>query len=173
MRSSRLLPLVTMSDLADTVSEAIEKAEEGGGSNLNGLVALSVAVVATFTALCNVKGGNIGQAMQQAQANVVDGWAYYQAKGTKLNIAESARDMLRVQADVTPGMTADGACAAGGQDRGLRREDRRSTIARRATSSATRKATSRSTTGSASATISSTWRRRRCRSLSRCSGSRR
>jgi hypothetical protein len=96
-----------MSDLADTVSEAIEKAEEGGGSNLNGLVALSVAVVATFTALCNVKGGNIGQAMQQAQANVVDGWAYYQAKGTKLNIAESARDMLRVQADITPGMTPD------------------------------------------------------------------
>ena len=98
-----------MSDLADTVSEAIEKAEDGGGggSNLNGLVALSVAVVATFTALCNVKGGNIGQAMQQAQANVVDGWAYYQAKGTKLNIAESARDMLRVQADVTPGLTPE------------------------------------------------------------------
>lgn len=98
-----------MSDLADTVSEAIEKAEDGGGggSNLNGLVALSVAIVATFTALCNVKGGNIGQAMQQAQASVVDGWAYYQAKGTKLNIAESARDMLHVQADVTPGLTAE------------------------------------------------------------------
>jgi hypothetical protein len=94
-----------MSDLADTVSEAIDKAEDGGGgSNLNGLVALSVAIVATFTALCNVKGGNIGQAMQQAQATTVDGWAYYQAKGTKLNIAESARDMLRVQADVTPGL---------------------------------------------------------------------
>jgi len=96
-----------MSDLADAVSEAVEKAEEGGGSNLNGLVALSVAVVATFTALCNVKGGNIGQAMQQVQANVVDGWAYYQAKGTKLNIAESARDMLRVQADITPGLAPE------------------------------------------------------------------
>src|SRR6186997_2098094 len=96
-----------MSDLADSVSEAIEKAEDGGGSNLNGVIALSVAVVATFTALCNVKGGNIGQAMQQTQANVVDGWAYYQAKGTKLNIAESARDMLRVQADVTPGLSAE------------------------------------------------------------------
>ena len=99
--------MVDMSDLADTVSEAIDKAEEGGGSNLNGLIALSVAVVATFTALCNIKGGNIGQAMQQAQANVVDGWAYYQAKGTKLNIAESARDMLRVQADITPGLSPE------------------------------------------------------------------
>ena len=97
-----------MSDLADTVSEAVDRAEEGGGgSNLNGLVALSVAIVATFTALCNVKGGNIGQAMQQAQAEVVDGWAYFQAKGTKLNIAESARDMLRVQAETTPGLTVE------------------------------------------------------------------
>jgi Domain of unknown function (DUF4337) len=100
-----------MSDLADTVSEAVDRAEvdsEGGeGSNLNGLVALSVAIVATFTALCNVKGGNIGQAMQQAQASVVDGWAYFQAKGTKLNIAESARDMLRVQAETMPALTAE------------------------------------------------------------------
>ena len=162
-----------MSDLADTVSEAIEKAEDGGGgSNLNGLVALSVAVVATFTALCNVKGGNIGQAMQQAQASVVDGWAYYQAKGTKLNIAESARDMLRVQADVTPGLTpAAGALLARRSRTTTRRS--RSTIVRRATSSATRRPTSRSTIGSVSATISSTWRRRRCRSRSRCWGSRR
>jgi hypothetical protein len=97
-----------MSDLADTVSEAVDRAGEGGeGSNLNGLVALSVAIVATFTALCNVKGGNIGQAMQQAQADVVDGWAYFQAKGTKLNIAESAHDMLRVQAETTPALTAE------------------------------------------------------------------
>jgi hypothetical protein len=99
--------MVDMSDLADTVSEAIENVGEGDGSNLNGLNTRSVADVATFTALCNVKGGNIGQAMQQAQANVVDGWAYYQAKGTKLNIAESARDMLRVQADITPGLSAE------------------------------------------------------------------
>ena len=158
--------MVDMSDLADTVSEAIDKADEGGGSNLNGLIALSVAVVATFAALCNVKGGNIGQAMQQAQANVVDGWAYYQAKGTKLNIAESARDMLRVQADITPGLSAegrallvnriadyDGKIAAYEREKG---DIRRDTEAHR-----------RSTTGSASATISSTWRRRRCRSPSR------
>jgi len=40
-----------------------------------------VAVAATFMALCNVKDGNIVQAMAQAQANSVDAWAYYQAKG--------------------------------------------------------------------------------------------
>jgi uncharacterized protein DUF4337 len=90
-----------MSELSDTVSEAVEKVGEppagDGESNLNSLVAVSVAVVATFIALCNVKDGNIVQAMQQAQANGVDEWAYFQAKGTKLNIAESARDALTLQ----------------------------------------------------------------------------
>lgn len=93
-----------MSELADTVSEAIEKSnesgEESGGSNLNGLVAISVAIVATFMALCNVKDGNIGQAMEEAQASGVDAWSYFQAKGTKLNIVESARDSLVLQREI-------------------------------------------------------------------------
>jgi hypothetical protein len=93
-----------MSELADAVSEAVEKSnesgEEPGGANLNGLVAISVAIVATFMALCNVKDGNIGQAMEEAQASRVDAWSYYQAKGTKLNVAESARDGLVLQREI-------------------------------------------------------------------------
>ena len=100
-----------MSDLADNVTEAIERShesgEESGGSNLNGLVAISVAIVATFMALCNVKDGNIGQAMEEAQASSVDAWAYFQAKGTKLNIAESARDTLILQREIAPSMTPE------------------------------------------------------------------
>jgi hypothetical protein len=101
--------MAAMSDLSDTVGEAVEKATEGGegGSNLNGLVAISVAMVATFIAVCNVKAGNIGQAMQQAQANSVDTWAYFQAKGTKLNIAESARDGLILQREISGTLTPD------------------------------------------------------------------
>src|SRR5262245_10052458 len=102
-----------MSELADTVSEAVEKAQEKGsgdgkGPSLNTLVAVSVAVVATFTALCNVKDGNIVQAMQQAQASAVDAWAYYQAKGTKLNIAEAALDNLRLERDLGRGLSPEG-----------------------------------------------------------------
>src|SRR4029078_1960397 len=99
-----------MSELADNVTEAIERSHEGGksgGSNLNGLVAISVAIVATFMALCNVKDGNIGQAMEEAQANSLDAWAYFQAKGTKLNIAESARDTLILQREIAPSMTPE------------------------------------------------------------------
>ncbi|HVR61238.1 MAG TPA: DUF4337 domain-containing protein [Polyangia bacterium] len=91
-----------MSDLSETISESIESARN---SRLNSIVALSVAITATFTALCNVKDGNIVQAMAQAQANAVDAWAYYQAKGTKQNIAESARDQLAVQRDLIPHLT--------------------------------------------------------------------
>src|SRR5262245_20591080 len=98
-----------MSDLSDTVGEAVEKAQEApgesGGANLNSLVAVSVAIVATFMALCNVKAGNVGQAMQQAQANSVDAWAYFQAKGTKLNVAESARDSLVTQREISASLT--------------------------------------------------------------------
>jgi hypothetical protein len=101
-----------MNDLAEKVSEAVERSEEAPeekprGLGLNSVVAVSVAVVATFTALCNVKDGNIVQAMQQAQASAVDQWAYYQAKGTKLNIAEAAADGLRVQREITPGLSPE------------------------------------------------------------------
>ena len=104
-----------MSELADNVTEAIERSHESsqgesgeaGGSNLNGLVAISVAIVATFMALCNVKDGNIGQAMEEAQASGVDAWAYYQAKGTKMNIAESARDTLVLQREIAPSMSPE------------------------------------------------------------------
>src|SRR4051812_35499471 len=101
-----------MSELADTVNEAIEKshevsAGEAGGANLNGLIAVSVAIIATFIALCNVKAGNITQAMQQAQANSVDAWAFFQAKGTKLHIAESARDGLITQREISSSLTPE------------------------------------------------------------------
>src|SRR5260221_3571517 len=96
-----------MGELADTVNEAVERAREAGGGrfNLNTIVAISAAITATFIAVCNVKDGNICQAMQQAQASAIDTWADYQAKGTKLNIAESALDGLRLQQKLTPPAT--------------------------------------------------------------------
>jgi hypothetical protein len=112
-----------MSELADTVNEAVERSrgeegrEEGGEKTggpargrwtLNAVVAISVAITATFTALCNVKKGNVVQAMARVQARGVDAWAYYQAKGTKQNIAELALDGLRIQRETTPGLTPEG-----------------------------------------------------------------
>ncbi len=88
--------------------EAIEKIQDevqdrATESRLNGFVALFVAIVATFMALCSVKDGNVVQAMQQSQAKAVDQWAYYQSKSSKQHMAENSAEMLKVQLELNPG----------------------------------------------------------------------
>ncbi|HEY4186426.1 MAG TPA: DUF4337 domain-containing protein [Polyangia bacterium] len=93
-----------MSELADTIGEAVER---GGGDRLNSIIALMVAITATFMALCNVKDGNVVQAMEQDQASGVDEWSLYQAKGMKLNLAESTLDQLTLERAMHPELGAD------------------------------------------------------------------
>lgn len=83
-----------MSDIQETIQEVIEP---GGNSKINAIVAIMVAISATFMALCNVKDGNIVQAMDQAQAHGIDAWSYYQAKSTKQAIAENSLKILEAQ----------------------------------------------------------------------------
>jgi chromosome segregation ATPase len=99
----------TMGDISETVSEAVENAQERS-DHLNSVIAVLVAVIATFMALCNVKDGNIVQAMAQAQAKNVDAWSYYQAKSTKQNLAESVLDQLLLEREA--GMAASPAAKA-------------------------------------------------------------
>jgi hypothetical protein len=95
-----------MTDIADQINEAVEKSRE---SRLNAAVAALVALTATFTALCNVKDGNVVQGMQAAQASSVDAWSYYQAKSTKQSIAEDMVDDLTIQRDLNgAGLSAEG-----------------------------------------------------------------
>jgi hypothetical protein len=93
-----------MGEIGDAINEAVDKARE---SKLNTVVAVCVALVATFMSLCNVKASNLVQQMSQAQASGVDQWAYYQSKSTKANIADAAADQLTLQRDMTPNLTAD------------------------------------------------------------------
>jgi hypothetical protein len=85
-----------MSEIDETISEAVEKARESR-DGLNNLIAVLVALLATFMALCNIKDGNIVQAMSQDQSKAVDQWSYYQAKGMKQNLAESVLDQLQLR----------------------------------------------------------------------------
>ncbi|HXK17349.1 MAG TPA: DUF4337 domain-containing protein [Polyangiaceae bacterium] len=93
-----------MADVADQAQETIEAAEK---SRLNSAVAVLVALSATFVALCNVKDGNVVQAMAQAQAGAVDQWAYYQSKSTKQHLAETTADQLTVQRDIAVNPSAE------------------------------------------------------------------
>lgn len=91
-----------MPETLDPIQDEVQ--DHARDSRLNGFIALFVAVAATFMALCNVKDGNVVQAMQQSQAKAVDQWAFYQSKSTKQHIAENAVEMLRVQLDMSPGL---------------------------------------------------------------------
>jgi hypothetical protein len=82
-------------DPQEVVATAQEAAEQQAATTarsarrLNATVAITVALLATFMALCKVKDDNIVQAMQQAQADKIDHWAYYQARTLRQEVAES------------------------------------------------------------------------------------
>ena len=109
-----------MPEISEQVSEALEHAEGGDDghddrekderSKLNSIVAASVAVVATFMAVCNVKAGNVVQAMGKTQIEVIDTWSFFQAKSTKQSLAEAAVDQLTLQREtshLTPEQSAN------------------------------------------------------------------
>ena len=83
-----------MSDISDTIQESVSHA---GESKINSRVALFVALTATFMAICNVKDGNVVQAMSQAQAHSIDSWSYFQAKSTKQTLLENQFIQLELQ----------------------------------------------------------------------------
>jgi Domain of unknown function (DUF4337) len=63
---------------------------------LNTFVAITVALLATFMGVCKVKDDNIVQAMQQAQADKLDHWNFYQARNIRQDVAEAAAAQLRL-----------------------------------------------------------------------------
>jgi len=87
---------------ADDVRHAEEMRKEKGKSRLNGWVAVTVAILATFLGICKVKDDNIVQAMQQDQAKSIDAWSWYQAKKIRTDVARSVQDQFEVQALTAP-----------------------------------------------------------------------
>ncbi len=81
-----------MAELSERIHEAVEHGH--GGSRLGNIVALLVALAATFVALASVKDRNITLRMNQAQAKAIDTWNYYQAKSMKQNLAEATLDQM-------------------------------------------------------------------------------
>lgn len=79
---------------------------------LNAAVAITVAILATFMGICKVKDDNIVQAMQQAQADKLDHWAFYQARNVRQDIAEAALTQLELARAVQSPANAAGYDAA-------------------------------------------------------------
>src|SRR4051794_12967426 len=85
----------------DTIEQANEAANERA-SRLNKAVAVTVALLATFMGICKVKDDNIVQSMQQAQANKLDHWAFYQARNIREEVAKATTLQLQLAAAGAP-----------------------------------------------------------------------
>src|SRR3954465_1973931 len=82
--------------------ESAGAGERDAHSRLNSRVAITVALLATFMGICKVKDDNIVQGMQQAQANKLDHWAFYQARNIRRGVARPAWVQLELQATGAP-----------------------------------------------------------------------
>jgi Domain of unknown function (DUF4337) len=80
----------------------VTETENRSRNQLNTLVAISVALLATFMGVCKVKDDNIVQAMQQAQANKIDSYSWYQARNVREEVATATLAELTVQAASAP-----------------------------------------------------------------------
>jgi hypothetical protein len=78
--------------------EKKETAPKKAKAQLNTMVAISVALLATFMGICKVKDDNIVQAMQQAQADKIDNYSWYQARNIREEVAKATVAQLTAQA---------------------------------------------------------------------------
>lgn len=94
-------------DTAQSVAEAKEAAAaDRHDSALGTRVAITVALLATFLGVCKVKDDNIVQAMQQAQADKIDHWSFYQARNIREEIANATVMQLQLAAAAAPAAPA-------------------------------------------------------------------
>jgi hypothetical protein len=70
--------------------------EKDDDNPLSMRVAVVVAILATFMGICKVKDDNINQGMQQAQANKVDHWSFYQARNIREEVANATIVQLKL-----------------------------------------------------------------------------
>jgi hypothetical protein len=92
----------------DPLESATDAAEDGSASRdrqrarVGTQVAITVALLATFLGVCKVKDDNIVQAMQQAQADKLDHWNFYQARNIRQEVAAAAEAQLKLAAAAAP-----------------------------------------------------------------------
>jgi hypothetical protein len=94
-------PLESANDAAGE-PESGAAAKDAKAARLGTWVAITVALLATFLGICKVKDDNIVQAMQQAQADKLDHWAFYQARNIREEVAKSTLAQLKLTAATAP-----------------------------------------------------------------------
>jgi hypothetical protein len=93
-------------------NEILGDVPPSGDSKLDRKVALTVALLASFMGVCKIKDDNIVQAMQQAQADKIDHWSFYQARNLRQEQAHTTLLQLRLAAAGRPANEQAGYTAA-------------------------------------------------------------
>jgi hypothetical protein len=96
-------------------NDILDDVPPSGDRRLDRKVALTVALLASFMGVCKVKDDNIVQAMQQAQADKIDHWAFYQARNLRQEQAHVMLLQLRLAALSRPPAEQAGYTAAIGE----------------------------------------------------------
>ena len=91
-------PVETANDCADDPAAVRDRSR----AQLNSYVAITVALLATFLGICKVKDDNIVQAMQQAEADRVDHWNFYQARNIREEVGRAELVQLQLAAVAAP-----------------------------------------------------------------------
>jgi hypothetical protein len=100
-------PMETVEQVQEKEQTPEDQDKQKSRNRLNNMVAVTVAILATFSGICDVKNGNIVQGMQQAQADKIDHWSYYQARNIREEIARSTIAQLQLQAANNPNQKAN------------------------------------------------------------------
>jgi uncharacterized protein DUF4337 len=96
-------PMESAGDASEQTSASLDRTK----ARLSTWVAITVALLATFLGVCKVKDDNIVQAMQQAQADKLDHWNFYQARNIRQELAAATVAQLELAAaGAAPGQQA-------------------------------------------------------------------
>ena len=93
-------------------NDILDEVPASGDRRLDRKVALTVALLASFMGVCKVKDDNIVQGMQQAQADKIDHWSFYQARNLRQEQAHTTLLQLRLAAPSRPATEQAGYAAA-------------------------------------------------------------
>src|SRR5438046_10468598 len=89
-------------DTATSADEDSTASRDLTRARLSTRVAITVALLATFLGVSKVKDDNIVQAMQQAQADKLDHWNFYQARNIRQEVAAASVAQLKLAAAGAP-----------------------------------------------------------------------
>ncbi|MDR3708945.1 MAG: DUF4337 domain-containing protein [Capsulimonadaceae bacterium] len=73
-------------------------AEERKDSKLNAWVAIAIALLATFVAICTVAERGLVKEMQHQQTISLDSWNFYQSRTIRSAVAQTAADQFAIEA---------------------------------------------------------------------------